>query len=124
MLFRAPIKLSDSTKMASTIESLPILTEGIDPASGEAYSPILAPSDGVLDQKSKQSGFKAAEKSSAFGGTHEQHSTPGRKKVVVVGLGMVGIAFMSVPRSLHHPMNSADCLQREADEVGCKTERI
>lgn len=45
------------------------------------------------------------------------HGRPKRKKVVVVGLGMVGVAFVSVLPAIHRPSHSDDNFQRKALET-------
>jgi hypothetical protein len=69
--------------------------------------PIEGGSDGVMDSENQSNGGP-------------------RKKIVVVGLGMVGISFMCVLpvylplRKPQGSMNSAECFQRKIDEARCK----
>jgi nitrite reductase (NAD(P)H) len=85
-------------------ETVPIVTQGIEPSSGEAHSPpgehgvhgTWGSKDGNVsnaewnDPEANKLPEKVAEleKKGEINGNHK------RKRVVVVGLGMVGIAFM------------------------------
>jgi nitrite reductase (NAD(P)H) len=85
-------------------ETMPIITQGIEPSSGETHSPpgehgvhaTWGSKDGNIsnaewnDAEANKLPEKVAEleKNGEINGNHK------RKKVVVVGLGMVGIAFM------------------------------
>lgn len=87
-------------------ETAPIITQGIEPTSGESHSP---PGDRHV---SATWGSKDGNISNAEWNDPEANKLPGqvaelekkgeinsngeRKKIVVVGLGMVGIAFMYV----------------------------
>jgi nitrite reductase (NAD(P)H) len=85
--------------MASSTEPIPILTQGIEPTSGDTHSPVSSsPNDGVWGTKTEKSGWDNAEavkipEKLAQAGNGDTPSSE-RKKVVVVGLGMVGVAFM------------------------------
>ena len=91
--------------MASDI--LPIITQGIEPSSGESHSPPSGPGEesvsatwGSKDGNVSNSEWndpeanrlpEKVEKLEANGEIDDNHP---RKRIVVVGLGMVGIAFM------------------------------
>jgi nitrite reductase (NAD(P)H) len=89
--------------MANETEPVPILTPGIEPTSGESHSPPSSlPTKGVWEIKNGQTSNKEGEDVGveAASGKKERTSDYGfpkgeaRKKLVVVGLGMVGVAFM------------------------------
>jgi nitrite reductase (NAD(P)H) len=82
-------------------EPVPIITEGIEPSSGEAHSPpgvqaTWGSKDGSISNKewNDVEANKLPEKVAELESKGEINDTPTRKKIVVVGLGMVGIAFM------------------------------
>lgn len=91
-------------------EVQPILTQGIEPASGQPHSPpgehhvqaTWGSKDGNIsnsewnDAEANQLPEKVAEMERK-GEIDDRHP---RKRIVVVGLGMVGIAFMLVSRLL------------------------
>jgi nitrite reductase (NAD(P)H) len=86
-------------------ETEPILTQGIEPLSGESHSPpgerhvqaTWGSKDGNVsnaewnDAEANKLPEKVEELEKKGEINHDNHK---RKKVVVVGLGMVGIAFM------------------------------
>ena len=88
----------------SASEAEPALTMGIEPNSGEATSPPASPSLGPKDKKAAEvlsSDSKESETQKPVEAGEEPKQQPKdlpkdakRKRVVVVGLGMVGIAFM------------------------------
>lgn len=82
--------------MSSDTHPIPILTPGIEPTSGESHSPPSSfPIKGLWPsgkEEDAQSNLISVDPKQLPGG-----GTPGnetRKRMVVVGLGMVGIAFM------------------------------
>lgn len=91
--------------MASDSDPIPILTPGVEPTSGGSHSPPSSFFSGepVWGDKGKEywdgtrneteDANKLAEKAehSKDGGIPKSE---GRKRVVVVGLGMVGVSFM------------------------------
>lgn len=85
----------------SAEEPLPILTPGLEPTSGDSYSPPT----NFWDSTSKTADMsnakwndaeanKLPEKVEELTLNGELPKDTKRKRVVVVGLGMVGIAFM------------------------------
>ena len=87
-------------------EAAPILTQGIEPSSGESHSPpgersvtaTWGSKDGNISNAewNDAEANKLPEKVAELEKKGEISDTPARKRVVVVGLGMVGIAFMYV----------------------------
>ena len=86
-------------------ETEPILTHGIDPSSGESHSPPgerhVTATWGSKDGNVSNAEWNDAEANKLPEKVEEleekgeiNHENRKRKKVVVVGLGMVGIAFM------------------------------
>jgi nitrite reductase (NAD(P)H) len=89
--------------MANETEPVPILTPGIEPTTGESHSPPSSPpTKGVWSTKSGSTPTKEEKDVFLDNGTKKteelshvnSRSSEGRKRIVVVGLGMVGIAFM------------------------------
>jgi nitrite reductase (NAD(P)H) len=86
--------------MSSESEPIPIFTPGIEPTSGEAHSPPSSffPNEGVWgvkeDSDAKKPEVGNLPENSEPMAEEERPKSDKRKKVVVVGLGMVGIAFM------------------------------
>lgn len=90
--------------MAET-EPVPIFTQGIDPTSNKSHSDSDSPVHGTWGSKdgnisnsewNDPEANKLPEKVEELEKKGEIKDTPpeARKKIVVVGLGMVGIAFM------------------------------
>lgn len=90
--------------MAET-DPTPIITQGLDPKSGASHSETESPVHGTWGSKdgnisnsewNDAEANKLPEKVEELEKKGEINDTPpqARKKVVVVGLGMVGIAFM------------------------------
>lgn len=91
-------------------ETEPILTHGVEPATGESHTPpgdrhitaTWGSKDGNIsnrewnDAEANKLPEKVADLESKGMVNHDGHS---RKRIVVVGFGMVGIAFMYVPTS-------------------------
>jgi nitrite reductase (NAD(P)H) len=83
-------------------ETLPILTQGIEPTSGEPHSPTgvhgtWGSKDGNVSNKEwNDAEANTLPEKVAHMNASGELDTPARKRVVVVGLGMVGIAFMYV----------------------------
>lgn len=87
-------------------ETDPIVTHGIEPSSGESYSPHDDEQPGVQATWGSKDGNisnsewndaeanKLPEKVAEMEKKGEINDNGPRKRVVVVGLGMVGIAFM------------------------------
>ena len=87
-------------------ETEPIVTQGIEPSSGESHSPpgdrhitaTWGSKDGNISNAewNDAEANKLPEKVADLEKKGEINDTPKelRKKIVVVGLGMVGIAFM------------------------------
>ena len=85
-------------------EVQPILTQGIEPNSGESHSPpgerhvqaTWGSKDGNISNSewNDAEANKLPEKVAEMEEKGELDENHPRKKVVVVGLGMVGIAFM------------------------------
>ena len=91
-------------KMAET-EPAAIITQGLDPKSGTSHSESESPVHGTWGSKdgnisnsewNDPEANKLPEKVDELEKKGQINDTPqqSRKKVVVVGLGMVGIAFM------------------------------
>lgn len=90
--------------MSSEAEPQPIFTPGVEPTSGKSHSPASSlPSKGVWEMKggnisnsdwNDAEANKLPEKVEEMKTNGELPKGEGRKRVVVVGLGMVGIAFM------------------------------
>jgi nitrite reductase (NAD(P)H) len=93
-----------ASKSHTMAETEPIVTQGIEPSSGESHSPpgnrhvtaTWGSKDGNIsnaewnDPEANKLPEKVAELEKK-GEINDQHP---RKRIVVVGLGMVGIAFM------------------------------
>jgi nitrite reductase (NAD(P)H) len=87
-------------------ETEPIVTQGIEPSSGESHSPpgehgvtaTWGSKDGNISNAewNDAEANKLPEKVAELEKKGEINNDGKRKKVVVVGLGMVGIAFMYV----------------------------
>lgn len=87
-------------------ETVPIITQGIEPTSGESHSPpgdrhvsaTWGSKDGNISNAewNDPEANKLPEKVAELEKKGEINSNGERKKIVVVGLGMVGIAFMYV----------------------------
>jgi nitrite reductase (NAD(P)H) len=87
-------------------ETVPIVTQGIEPSSGESHSPpgehgvsaTWGSKDGNISNAewNDAEANKLPEKVAQLQEKGEIHDNHKRKKIVVVGLGMVGIAFMYV----------------------------
>ena len=85
-------------------ETVPIVTEGIEPSSGESHSPpgerhitaTWGSKDGSISnsQWNDAEANKLPEKVADLEEENEINDDHPRQKIVVVGLGMVGIAFM------------------------------
>ncbi len=86
-------------------EPVPIVTQGLDPKSGTSHSESDSPVHGTWGSKDGSISNREwndpeantlPEKVAELEKKGETQDTPpqARKKVVVVGLGMVGIAFM------------------------------
>ena len=85
-------------------EAEPVLTPGVEPTSMESHSPPASlPNDGIWDSKGKNvsnsdwndaEANKLPEKVEELESKGELPKDTIRKRIVVVGLGMVGIAFM------------------------------
>lgn len=86
-------------------ETVPIVTQGLDPKSGASHSESESPVHGTWGSKdgnisnsewNDAEANRLPEKVEELEKKGEIGDTPpqARKKVVVVGLGMVGIAFM------------------------------
>jgi nitrite reductase (NAD(P)H) len=98
-------------------ETVPIITHGIEPTSGESHSPpgdrhvsgTWGSKDGNISNAewNDPEANKLPEKVAELEKKGEINSNGERKKIVVVGLGMVGIAFMYVPR-FQQTMHQAD----------------
>lgn len=96
----------NSERIAIMAEPAPILTQGIEPSSGESHSPpgehsvsaTWGSKDGNISNAewNDAEANKLPEKVAELEEKGEISDTPARKRVVVVGLGMVGIAFMCV----------------------------
>jgi nitrite reductase (NAD(P)H) len=90
--------------MSSETVPEPVLTPGVEPTSGESHSPPASlPNDGIWDMKGKNvsnrdwndaEANKLPEKVEEMDKKDELPKDTKRKRIVVVGLGMVGIAFM------------------------------
>lgn len=89
----------------ATTEPTPIITQGLDPKSGTSHSESESPVHGTWGSKdgnvsnsewNDAEANKLPEKVEELEKKGEINDTPpeSRKRVVVVGLGMVGIAFM------------------------------
>lgn len=87
------------------IEPTPIVTHGFDPKSGTSHSESESPVHGTWGSKdgnisnsewNDAEANKLPERVEELEKKGEINDTPpqARKKIVVVGLGMVGIAFM------------------------------
>ncbi|EDP89920.1 hypothetical protein SNOG_20064 [Parastagonospora nodorum SN15] len=86
----------------------PIITQGIEPSSGESHSPpgerhvsaTWGSKDGNISNAewNDPEANKLPEKVAELEKKGEINQDGQRKKIVVVGLGMVGIAFMCVLR--------------------------
>lgn len=93
-------------QLANTVmaELEPILTPGIEPESGESHSPpgnrhvqaTWGSKDGNMSNAewNDPEANKLPEKVAELEKKGEINENGARKKIVVVGLGMVGIAFM------------------------------
>jgi nitrite reductase (NAD(P)H) len=87
-------------------ETAPIVTQGIEPSSGESHSPpgehgvsaTWGSKDGNISNSewNDPEANKLPEKVAELEKKGEINDHGERKKIVVVGLGMVGIAFMYV----------------------------
>ncbi|KAH9880223.1 hypothetical protein IAQ61_000512 [Plenodomus lingam] len=87
--------------MAAT---LPLLTQGIEPVSGESYSPpgerhvqaTWGSKDGNISNTewNDPEANRLPEKVAELEKKGELNNSHPRRRVVVVGLGMVGVAFM------------------------------
>jgi nitrite reductase (NAD(P)H) len=85
-------------------DTVPIVTQGIEPSSGEAHSPpgerhvsaTWGSKDGNISNTewNDPEANKLPEKVEELEKKGEINENGKRRKVVVVGLGMVGIAFM------------------------------
>lgn len=86
----------------------PIITQGIEPSSGESHSPpgehgvtaTWGSKDGNISNAewNDPEANKLPEKVADLRKKGEINDNHARKRIVVVGLGMVGIAFMYVSR--------------------------
>jgi nitrite reductase (NAD(P)H) len=93
----------DSSEAAPRDPGNPILTQGVEPNSGGAHSPPIEAKKDHWDMKggnisnadwNDAEANKLPEKVQELESEGELPKTQGRKRVVVVGLGMVGVAFM------------------------------
>jgi nitrite reductase (NAD(P)H) len=85
-------------------DPVPILTQGVEPSSGQEHSPASSPPrNSTWGDKNAESAKRNAHEPDApkipgkvQDGTaqKEEQKEPERKRIVVVGLGMVGISFM------------------------------
>lgn len=86
--------------MANETEPIAILTPGIEPTSGDSHSPPSSlPTKGVWEVKDgqgmeKKGGVEVSSEKKEQPADYGFPKSKGRKKIVVVGLGMVGVAFM------------------------------
>jgi nitrite reductase (NAD(P)H) len=82
-------------------ETVPIVTQGIEPTSGESHSPpgvtaTWGSKDGNISNRewNDAEANKLPEKVAELEANGKLDGAHPRKRIVVVGLGMVGIAFM------------------------------
>jgi nitrite reductase (NAD(P)H) len=97
-------KASIASKYHNMAETEPIVTHGIEPASGESHSPpgnrhvtaTWGSKDGNISNAewNDPEANKLPEKVAELEKKGEINDNHPRKRIVVVGLGMVGIAFM------------------------------